>query len=79
VNTSVFLDLPGVVPTFTSVEPLRRAIESFLENPEAHRPTRETQELVVRRCFGPDPRNASVAIADRIVSLIGAEREMVGA
>ncbi|MDA2909547.1 hypothetical protein MYX04_01300 [Nitrospiraceae bacterium AH_259_D15_M11_P09] len=68
-NTSVFLDLP-VIPTFSSVADLRRALQSFVQDPHRYRAKREVQDLVLRQCFGADPARASVCIADKIVEFI---------
>nr|MBI3612066.1 hypothetical protein [Nitrospirota bacterium] len=70
-NTSVFLDLP-VIPTFTSVAELQQALRSFHAAPDRYRPKRETQELVMRQCFGPDPAGASERICAKILDLVGA-------
>src|SRR5581483_6934959 len=69
-NTSVFLDLP-VIPTFTSVPALRAAFESLLADPDAHRPARATQELVLRECFGPEPAAAEGRVAEALLALLG--------
>jgi len=71
-NTSVFVDLE-VIPTFTSVPELRRALRAFLMEPARHQPKREVQDLVLRQCFGPDPAGASERICAKIMDLIGAQ------
>ena len=71
-NTSPFVDL-SVIPSFTSVGALRRALESFLEDPARHRPTRETQQRVLQECFGLDPAGASARIADAVQHMIVAD------
>ena len=68
-NTSPFLDVP-VIPAFTSVAALRRELETFLEAPEAYRPTADVQARVLHECFGPDPAGASVRIADAVQQMI---------
>jgi len=70
-NTSVFLDLP-VIPAFMSVAELRRALQSFHDAPDKYQPQRETQELIMRQCFGPDPARTSAHISARILDLVGA-------
>lgn len=67
-NTSVFLDLQ-VIPTFTSVLELRAAIRHFAACPDDYRPTEEVKQLILRKCFGPNPGDAS-----RIISLEIAKR-----
>lgn len=73
-NTSVFLDLP-VIPAFTGVGELGAAVRELRATPEAFRPRRDTQELVLRECFGADPTGAADRIADRIAALL--ERQPV--
>lgn len=68
-NTSVFLDLP-VVPSFTSVAGLRAALAQLVADPRRWEPDRETQELVLRECFGPAPARASERVAETLASLI---------
>jgi surface carbohydrate biosynthesis protein (TIGR04326 family) len=70
-NSSVFVDL-HVIPTFTSISELRCALQGFLTDPERYRPQRETQELVMRQCFGPDPARTSAHICAKILDLTGA-------
>lgn len=69
-NSSVFVDL-HVIPTFTTIAELRGALEGYLAAPDAYRPQRDSQELVLRQCFGPDPARASKDIRDRMLALLG--------
>ena len=69
-NTSPFLDLP-VIPSFTSVAALRSELRSFIEDSARYLPTLDTQQRVLRECFGPDPARASTRIADAIQEMIG--------
>jgi hypothetical protein len=71
-NTSPFLDVP-VIPTFTSVQALRRELLAFLKNPTPYQPAVATQRRVLQECFGSDPSAASVRMADAIQQMIGAE------
>ena len=70
-NTSVFLDVP-VIPAFSSVASLRRALESFIANPDGYQPSAEAQRRVLHECFGPEPRAASTRVADAIQQLMTA-------
>jgi surface carbohydrate biosynthesis protein (TIGR04326 family) len=70
-NSSVFVDL-HVIPSFTSIPELRRALQGFLTDPDRYRPQREAQELVMRQCFGPDPARTSEHICAKILDLVGA-------
>lgn len=72
-NTSVFVDLT-VIPTFTSVSGLRRALRAFIADPEAHQPAPLTQELVLRECFGPEPARATERIVEHIGTLLETRR-----
>ena len=69
-NTSPFLDLP-VIPTFTSALAMRAELQAFLQNPAAYQPSPETQQRVLRACFGDDPAGASARIADFVQQMVG--------
>jgi hypothetical protein len=71
-NVSPFLDIP-VVPSFTSVAALRQELHVFLLDPARYRPTLETQQLVLRECFGSDPAEASASIAAAVQQIVCAE------
>jgi hypothetical protein len=67
-NTSVFVDLP-LVPAFGSVATLRAALQRFVADPAAHRPSRDTRADVARQCFGPEPSRAAERVADVVATL----------
>jgi hypothetical protein len=71
-NTSPFLDI-SVVPTFLSVDALRRELCAFERAPARYQPTVDVQRRVLRECFGPDPGRASVRIADAVYGMITAD------
>ena len=68
-NTSAFLDVP-VIPAYTSVAALRRALEAFVRDPAPYRPTAEAQRRVLYECFGPDPSEASARMADAVRQMV---------
>ena len=50
-NGSVFRDLDGAIPVFSSVSDLRESIGAFVQNPDSFSPTDEMRLHVLRNCF----------------------------
>jgi surface carbohydrate biosynthesis protein (TIGR04326 family) len=68
-NTSAFVDV-RVIPAFTSVAALRRALEAFTRDPASYQPTAETQRRVLHECYGIDPAGAAVRIAEALRRMV---------
>lgn len=65
-NTSVFVDMPGAIPCFTSVLKLKAALKEIIADESRFRPTDEVKLMVLENCFGQDPGGATAAIAEEI-------------
>lgn len=67
-NGSVFKDIP-IIPRAYSVESLKKIFEAFIENPSMFKPSKELQELVLRRCFYKADAKSSYRIADHALKI----------
>lgn len=68
-NASVFRDIGGV-PQFYFASDLRDALQAFINNPDAYRPSSEIREMVLRKCFYKDDGKPSQRVAEKITSIL---------